>query len=192
MVRFLNLNKTNILTRRGDCMRHTISNRWLTIGIACAGLAVSAAAPAAQLGKFKDWSAQTFKVSGKQVCSLWSAPQSAEGNYTRRGDIFVWVTHRPSDNALNRVSFEMGYPIKANTKLTVRIDKETYQLLTDGSTAFNIEARTDRRMVKAMRAAKEMEVSGVSRRGTKTRDVYSLFGFTAAHKAISKACKVRN
>jgi hypothetical protein len=168
-----------------------MAKRWITLGVASVLLIASGLLSAAELGKFKDWSAQTFKVSGKQVCSLWSAPQAAEGKYTRRGDIFVWVTHRPADKALNRVSFEMGYPFKPSAKLKVRIDEENFTLLTDGSTAFNIEARADERMVKAMRAAKEMKVSGVSRRGTETRDVYSLFGFTAAHKAISKACKVR-
>lgn len=168
-----------------------MAKRWMLLSTAGAALLFGGIAQAAELGKFKDWSAQTFKVSGKQVCSLWSAPQKAEGNYTRRGDIFVWVTHRPADKALNRVSFEMGYPFKPNAKLEVRIDNEDFTLLTDGSTAFNIEARTDERMVKAMRAAREMEVNGISRRGTKTRDVYSLLGFTAAHKAISKACNVR-
>jgi len=168
-----------------------MAKRWISMGITNALLIASSFVSAAELGTFKDWSAQTFKVSGKQACSLWSAPQTAEGKYTRRGDIFVWVTHRPADNALNRVSFEMGYPFKPNAKLKVRIDKETFTLLTDGSTAFNIKARADERMVKAMRASKEMEVNGVSKRGTETRDVYSLFGFTAAHEAISKACKVR-
>lgn len=168
-----------------------MAKRWIFLGVAGVALLFGTVTQAAELGKFKDWSAQTFKVSGKQVCSLWSAPQEAKGNYTRRGDIFVWVTHRPADNALDRVSFEMGYPFKPGAKLKVRIDKENFTLLTDGSTAFNIEARTDERMVKAMRAAREMEVNGISRRGTETRDVYSLLGFTAAHKAISKACKVR-
>jgi hypothetical protein len=146
---------------------------------------------AADLGAFKDWSAQSYKVDGKSVCSLWSAPQTAEGKYKRRGEIFVWVTHRPADNALDRVSFEMGYPIKPGSSLEVSVDKEKYTLLTDGSTGFNLDKKDDRRMIKALRAAKEMEVRGVSKRGTKTRDVYSLFGFTAAHKAISDACDIR-
>ena len=149
-------------------------------------------ASAESLGSFKDWSAQSFEIDGKSVCSLWSAPQVDEGKYKKRGEIFVWVTHRPTDQALNRVSIEMGYPIKAGSKLEVRIDEELYTLLTYGSTAFNLESITDKKMIKAMRAAKEMEVLGVSKRGTKTRDVYSLFGFSAAHKAISKACNVRS
>jgi hypothetical protein len=149
-------------------------------------------ASAETLGSYKDWAAQTFKMDGQPVCSLWSAPQSAEGKYSKRGEIFVWVTHRPSDQALHRVSFEMGYPIKSGSRIKVTIDKELYELLADGSTAFNIASKADLKMVKAMRAAKEMEVRGVSKRGTATLDKYSLLGFTAAHNAIGKACKVRN
>ena len=143
-----------------------------------------------ELGQFEHWSAQSFEVDGELVCSMWSQPQLDEGKYTRRGDIFVWITHRPKRETTNRVSFEMGYPIKAGLQLKVRIDGEDYSLFTDGSTAWNIDKAADTKMVRAMRAGKEMEVKGVSRRGTDTRDVYSLKGFTAAHRAIGKACKV--
>ena len=51
------------------------------------------------------------------------------------------------------------------------------------------EAAVTRRLVKAMRAGRDMVVNGVSTRGTKTTDTFSLLGFTAAHKAISKACR---
>lgn len=159
--------------------------------ILAAGLVLGAPATAKDLGKFNDWNAQSFEVGGNKVCSMWSQPHIDEGKYTRRGDIFVWVTHRPAEKARDRVSFEMGYPIKAGLQLKVRIDKEEYELFTDGSTAWNLDEATDQRMVKAMRAGREMEVRGVSRRGTDTRDVYSLSGFTAAHEAISKACDVR-
>lgn len=163
----------------------------VTLSLTGALLLAAAGAPAKDLGKFTDWNAQSFEVSGNPVCSMWSQPQKDEGDYTRRGDIFVWVTHRPAEKAQDRVSFEMGYPIKAGLLLKVRIDNENYELFTDGSTAWNLQEDTDRRMVRAMRAGKEMEVKGVSRRGTDTRDLYSLAGFTAAHNAISEACGVR-
>jgi hypothetical protein len=44
-------------------------------------------------------------------------------------------------------------------------------------------------MVKGMRAGNAMIMEGTSSRDTKTRDTYSLGGFTAAHNAINKACK---
>ena len=46
-------------------------------------------------------------------------------------------------------------------------------------------------MVRAMRVGKKLVIQGVSSRGTKTKDSYSLFGFTAAHNAINKACRVK-
>jgi hypothetical protein len=61
-------------------------------------------------------------------------------------------------------------------------------MFTDGSTAWSRDARGDAALVKAMRAGKSMIVTGVSGRGTATKDRYSLAGFTAAHKAINKSC----
>ncbi|MBT6276352.1 MAG: hypothetical protein HOI95_19740 [Chromatiales bacterium] len=148
-------------------------------------------ASAKDLGAFGDWNGQSFQVDGELVCSMWSQPTLDEGKYTRRGDIFVWITHRPARKKTNRVSFEMGYPVKPGAELTVRIDKEKFELFTDDSTGWNLDEKTDAKMVKAMRAGKSMEVKGISKRGTKTRDVYSLSGFTKAHRAISKACKVK-
>ena len=40
-----------------------------------------------------------------------------------------------------------------------------------------------------MRAGANMIVRGKSWRGTNTKDTYSLLGFTAALRAINKACK---
>ncbi len=51
------------------------------------------------------------------------------------------------------------------------------------------DAKDDSRMVKSMRAGRTMIMEGTSGRGTKTRDTYSLSGFSAAHNAINKACK---
>ena len=157
-----------------------------------ATLVTMSSVSAKDLGAFADWNGQTFEVDGELVCSMWSQPQLDEGKYTRRGDIFVWITHRPAQKTENRVSFEMGYPIKPGIQLKVSIDGKTFELFTDDSTAWNLDKAADRTMVKAMRAGREMEVKGVSKRGTKTRDVYSLSGFTAAHRAIGKACKVKS
>ena len=49
----------------------------------------------------------------------------------------------------------------------------------------------DAKLVRAMRRGKKLMIRGVSQRGTKTTDRFSLTGFTAAHKAISKACKAK-
>jgi hypothetical protein len=158
-----------------------------------AGVALTATALAAekQLGTFKIWSAMSFTEDKDIVCMMWSQPEKAEGDYKKRGEIFVFVTHRPKGREMNKVSFETGYTFKESSEVRVTIDGKSYTLSTDGSTAWSNDAKDDSRMVKAMRAGQKMIMEGTSSRGTKTRDTYSLSGFSAAHDAINKACKTK-
>lgn len=141
------------------------------------------------LGTFKSWSAMSFTEDDHTVCMMWSQPEKAEGDYKKRGEVFVFVTHRPKDEEMNKVSFETGYTFKEKSKVRLTIDGEAYTLYTDGSTAWSQDAKDDARMVKAMRAGRKMVMEGTSSRDTDTRDTYSLSGFTAAHNAINDACK---
>ena len=141
------------------------------------------------IGVFKDWTAQTYTQNGVSVCMMWSQPAKAKGDYTTRGDIYVFVTHRPSEEKLNEIRFESGYPFKPTSVVDVIIGEQRFTLTTDASTAWSASAAEERQMVEAMRAGRSMIVEGTSKRGTHTTDTYSLLGFTAAHKAIDKACK---
>ena len=44
-------------------------------------------------------------------------------------------------------------------------------------------------LIQAMKRGTTMVVKGISSRGTKTKDTYSLKGFTASYEAINKVCK---
>ena len=92
---------------------------------------------------------------------------------------------------MNEASFEAGYAFKKDSEATVTIDGKIFELFTDGDTAWNRDVKDDAKMVRAMRVGKQLVIRGISSRGTKTKDTYSLFGFTAAHNAINRACKVR-
>ena len=149
--------------------------------------AASSPGSAQDLGTYKAWRSHAFVEANERVCSMWSQPDKAQGKYTKRGEIFAFVTHRP--DVSNKVSFEIGYDFKPGVALEVKIDRERYRLTTSGRTAWSDDAKTGEKMVRAMRAGKEMVVVGISKRGTKTTDTYSLSGFTAAHRAIGRACK---
>jgi invasion protein IalB len=153
-------------------------------------LPVGSAAKSKDLGTFKRWSAHTFTEGGASVCSMWSQPTKASGDYTRRGEIFVFVTHRPTEKRLGRVSFEMGYPFAADAQLEVTIDKKkTFTLQTSGSIAWASGAQTNESLVRHLKAGKTLVAVGTSKRGTVTTDSYSLLGFSAGYEAISKACR---
>lgn len=135
-----------------------------------------------------DWTAYQFKEKTGNVCFIASTPTKDEGNYTRRGDIFALVTHRPAENTFNVVSIISGYTFKKHSEVTVSIGSKEYKLFTDGDKAWARNEKTDKAIVNAMVSGTKMVVKGESSRGTKTKDTYSLKGFTATHKSINTAC----
>lgn len=154
-------------------------------------LSVVTAAPAfadEDLGRFKDWHAHTYQEDGGKVCNMWSRPTTHEEDGRPRGEIFAFVTHRPNDgNRRDEVSLEMGYPVDPKQPVTVKIGSKSWSFFVLESSAF-AHSSDDAAIVKAMRAGNRMIVEAVSARGTKTKDTYSLSGFTKSHRAINKAC----
>ena len=144
------------------------------------------------LGEFTMWIASKSDEQNRPVCVMSSSPQKDEGNYTKRGDIFAIITHRPAEDRVGEVSIQAGYTYKKGSNVTVSIDgKAPFKLFTQGGYAWTYEAADDRKLVAAMRAGNAMVVKGTSSRGTLTTDTYSLSGFTAAYNAISQACGVK-
>ena len=141
------------------------------------------------LGVFQDWIAYKTTEGGKPVCYMASKPKKSTGKYTKRGKIYAMVTHRPKARSFDVVSVHTGYTYKKRSKAEVAIGGRAFRLFTNERAAWAEEPADDAALVKAMRAGSKMVVKGFSSRGTETTDTYSLLGFTAAHRAISKACK---
>lgn len=143
-----------------------------------------------EIGQFKDWTAYTYKEGKNQVCYMASTPKKDEGNYKARGDIYAIITHRPADKSYDVVNFVAGYPYKSGSKVVVKIGTTTFNnLFTNGDNAWAPDNTTDKKLVNTMKRGEKMIVEGYSARGTKTKDTYSLAGFSNAYKAISAKCK---
>lgn len=139
------------------------------------------------LGKFQDWEAHARTDGGAKVCYAATVPTKSEGKYTRRGDVFLLVSHRPADKMTGFVSLEAGYTYSKSSKIAARIGGASFPMFADGELAF---AYDDGPLVEAMIRGADLVVKGTSSRGTLTTDTFSLSGFTAAYKAASKACGV--
>tara|TARA_A100001037_G_scaffold306136_1_gene349464 strand:- start:411 stop:929 length:519 start_codon:yes stop_codon:yes gene_type:complete len=145
-----------------------------------------------EIGSYRAWRAYVYnEANGNKVCFMDSEPADTEPKNVRRGQIYTLVTHRPGDKVRDEVSIFVGYPFKEGSTVKVTITDKEFTLFTDADSAWNYDARGDKNMVNAMIKGNVMIVEGRSKRGTNTRDRYSLSGFTAAHKAISKACGVK-
>ena len=150
----------------------------------------SLAAQPKQIGKFGDWTSYVLMERGSKVCYMVSKPVSAKGNYTRRGEVFALITHRPSENTKDVFSYITGYTYKQGSDATVTIDGKKYVLFTQDDTAWAPDAAADIALAKAIRAGSKMTVKGTSSRGTLTTDTYSLKGSGGAYKAISEECGI--
>tara|TARA_R110002072_G_scaffold1083_47_gene8934 strand:- start:3346 stop:3846 length:501 start_codon:yes stop_codon:yes gene_type:complete len=149
-----------------------------------------APASARQIAAYKDWSAHTEGKDKTKTCWIYSEPVKDEGNYRKRGRIYLLVTHRPGEKTFNQVQFTAGYTYKKGSAVQVTIGAKKFELFTNGDTAWARSTKDDADLVAAMRGGARMIVTGLSSRGTKTRDTYSLAGVSAAHRAIGKACGV--
>ena len=138
-----------------------------------------------------DWGAFTLKERNGLACYLAGQPKESKPAGVNRGAIWLLVTHRPYKNIKSEISVYIGYPLKTNSSVSIHIDGQKFKLYTVKDTAWLEDAKTEIRLVAAMRKGRKMVVKGTSKRGTNTTDTYSLNGFTRAHIAINRACKVK-
>ncbi|WP_417514437.1 invasion associated locus B family protein [Minwuia sp.] len=141
------------------------------------------------IGEFRDWSAWVYRSGSSKVCYITSTPKTSLPKGANRGDIHFYVSHRPSQGVKGEVSMILGYPFAEGEEAIARIGSAEYGMRTDGERAWTADPDDDSKLVRSMKAGRDMRVEGKSRRGTKTTDTYSLLGFTAAYGAITKACQ---
>jgi hypothetical protein len=165
--------------------------RYLVIALIAAFTVSTVPASAKQIAAFKGWSAHSEGKGKTRTCWIYSEPVKDEGNYKKRGRIYLLVTHRPGEKTFNQVQFTAGYTYKKGNSVQVAIGAKKFELFTKGDTAWAWSTKDDRNLATAMRGGARMVVTGQSSRGTKTKDTYSLSGISAAHKAIGKACGVK-
>jgi invasion protein IalB len=163
---------------------------WVVLisGVLIPALAAARSAPTT-LGSYKAWTANSYSDKGDKVCYMVSRPSASLPKNVRRGDIFVMVTRKAGSKASVEISFVSGYPFKKGTTAEVKVGSLRHDLITSEEYAWVADKSAAKRLLKAMIAGSEMTIHGLSSRGTKTTDTFSLLGFSAAHKAIKQGCK---
>ena len=142
-----------------------------------------------EIGNYGDWNAFYWDMKEGKVCAIVSLPLKEEGNYTKRGKVYSQVSKNAEQTGEGVVSFQAGYTFKNKSDIKVNIDKKNKLILQPvGRVGWTLTTEEDVKLIKFMKLGNEMIVEGVSSRGTNTKDTYSLKGFSAAYKAMSKVC----
>lgn len=153
------------------------------------GAVMAAALKPSILGTFGVWTAYVFKESGAKVCYMSTTPSQTSPR-AGRGDIYLTVTHRPKDKSYNVVSYAGDYDFKKKTQTMFRVDKnKALGLMPVADMAWGKDSAADRQMIDLMARGGAAYVSGVSTKGTKITDTFSLKGFAKAYDALTKACE---
>lgn len=151
---------------------------------------VGSAEAAAKLATHKFWTAWTDKDANGKICYISATPKDSQPTNVKRGPIHFLVTHRMGTKAKNEVATMIGYPYKEKAEASATIDGKAYPMVTDPKLeAAWLYKEHESGFVDAMKRGTEMVVRGISSRGTRTTDTYSLSGVTAAMNEIDKACK---
>jgi len=150
-----------------------------------------------ELGTFEDWKAYATFEKKKKICYMVSLPKKQEGDFKKRGKVYAMITHRPSLKSFNVVSFHAGYKFPKNSKIALSIQagkhKKEFELFTDNETAWAMSDTDDQEITKRLtKIGNTLIIEGISSKGTKTKDTYSLKGSMRAYKAMCEACGVSN
>ncbi len=159
-----------------------------------------------------DWEVYSQIEDGKKVCFIVSSPIDKSGNYSKRGNSYLWVRHVSKD--IDELSVTPGYKYKiatnaevsfydkdSNKKRTLllerskegkcrdEIDEGKYSLdLVEQEQAWAYETDTDIELVTNMKKSYYAIVTAISMKDTCSTDIYSLVGFTKAYRHMKSLC----
>jgi hypothetical protein len=143
------------------------------------------------LGQYGDWGAYSATPGGKKVCFAIAKPSSSETDPPgkSRNPAYIFVSTRPAEKVSNEVSIAIGYQFKPSSEATLDIGSNSFALYTQQDGAWIKNASEESQLVGAMRTSQSAVVKGLSAKGTKTTDTFSLRGFAQAIERTGQDCK---
>ena len=159
-----------------------------------AGFATVAAAADAPtlLGAFSGWSAFQSSTADGKTCYVMAQPKSSEPKKAVRDPIYFLISDWPRRKAKAEMQIIPGYKYKDGSPVTAQVGAQKVAFFaqnTAGSgSAWVKDSADETRLADAMRRGSQVVVTGVSQRGTTTRDTYSLDGLGTALDRIHTAC----
>ena len=163
---------------------------FLKVFVICLFMKSLMASEKIQIEKFNDWSVLRQETDAGRLCYITSEPIEKKGDYDKnnRGETRVFVTHGPGKAERDVVSIVAGYVFEKQSEVDLYVDgvKQLFFTLQDRAWSFGPDE--DKKIIRNMKRGNKLTVEGVSSRGNKTIDIYSLSGFTKAKQMLDKIC----
>lgn len=154
----------------------------------------AAAEPANLLGVFGNWTAYSSGTGSSLTCYALSKPRATRPATAKRSPIYLMVSDWPSRKIKAEAQIVFGYQgnEKGAAALGVGGDKFTFFIRNTGKegSAWLQQLGDNERLITTMQDSVSAVASGVSMRGTKTSDTYSLSGFKDALDKAHAVCQM--
>ena len=167
------------------------------LGLVGTGVAAVAQTATAPVASKSDWT--IFVNDNPKQCWIVSPPMVGKSTATRdgrpvavtRGDIYLFVSFWSANGqgSKGEISFLGGYDFAEGKPVKLTIGDNSFDLFSEGNTAWATSPEEDRKIASAMKAGAQAVLTGTSQRsGTVTTDTFSLMGFTAAYEDALGRC----
>jgi hypothetical protein len=144
------------------------------------------------LGVSKAWSAYQATTDDGKVCYALSKPKTIEPKKVARDPIYLLISDWPDRGVRGELQVVPGYTYKDGEPVIAQVGSVKVEFFTrnDGTSgsAWVRDARDEARLLDAMRKGSTITISGVSQRGTHTKDTYALGGISAMLDKVRDAC----
>jgi len=145
-----------------------------------------------KVGDFKAWSVYASGDGEAKVCYALSKPKLTEPTKVKRDAVYFLINDWPNRKAKAEPEIVPGYEYKDKSTVTAEVGPEKFEFFTknEGTAggAWVEQPADEQRLIEAMRKSAEMIVIGTSKRGTQTRDTYSLAGLSEALDKVHESC----
>tara|TARA_Y100000816_G_scaffold234569_1_gene180143 strand:+ start:48 stop:560 length:513 start_codon:yes stop_codon:yes gene_type:complete len=141
-----------------------------------------------KIGKFKDWETVVYINGTDKVCFAQSKPVLQSPKKVER-EARLFVSFRPNEKIGDEVSTTSGYDYNTQNTVSAKSGKSNYKFdIKQDGFAWIADNKIEKRIIKTMKKASRIMVTGHNKEGSQTIDHYSLMGFTKAYGAAKKSC----
>ena len=148
--------------------------------------AVVAAEPKS-IGKYKSWESFVYTDDKGKVCFAQTIPLERGPKNFKREPSRLFVTFRKSEKIKNEISVTSGHEYKS-ASVTAKTGRNEFSFFSQGNFAWLLDGEEEYNLIKTMKKASKLSVNATAKNGSKTKDLYSMMGFTKAYNAARKSC----
>jgi len=139
------------------------------------------------LGKFKNWEAFTYNDGKSKVCFAQTIPTEKSPKNLKREESRLFVSFRKEEKIKDEISVTSGHVYKQSSVIA-KSGKNDFSFFSQGKFAWVSDREEEFNLIKVMKKASKLSISASDLKGNKTRDLYSMMGFTKSYNTAKKSC----